>query len=252
MTTDNLKKIGLTQAEIKVYEALLYLGNSSLNKIQERTAIERRYIYDVLAKLIEKGLVSYTIEKGKKTYQTTHPEKILAYVDEKIQKYVDEKKEIGKKLPSLIKQYKEHSPEIKSEIFRGKEGFKALSGEMLQYKENWFIGGSGEIQELLPYFWKHYNKRRILKKIMWHDLIESGSLMDCFKGISKDKLKKNHHYEYRILPKVFNSPNIICIFGNKVANMLWESGLFAFIIENKKIAQSYTEYFNLLWEHSKE
>lgn len=252
MDLEYLGKAGLTQAEIKVYEALLSLGSSSLSKIQERTAIERRYIYDVLTKLIEKGLISYNVEKGKKNYQITHPEKLSSYVEEKIQKNIEIKNEIEKQMPLLIKEYKEQSPAIKSEIYRGKEGFKALSEEMLNYKDNWFIGGSGGVQKYLPYFWAHYNKKRIQKKVMWHDLIVKGSLMDCFKGIAKDELRKNHHYEYKILPSIINSPNIICVFGNKVANMLWESGLFAFVIENKNIAESYIEYFKLLWEHIEE
>ena len=77
MKTEILRKIGLSDGEIKVYSALLDLRRSPVNKIHEKTGIERRNIYDILNKLIEKGLVSYTIEKGKKTYQCTHPNKLV-------------------------------------------------------------------------------------------------------------------------------------------------------------------------------
>ena len=63
MNLDNLKELGLSSGQIQVYAAVLDLGISTLNKIQEKTGIERRNIYDILNKLIEAGLISYTVEK---------------------------------------------------------------------------------------------------------------------------------------------------------------------------------------------
>ena len=83
MNLENLKELGLSEGQIAVYSAVLELGISTLNGIQEKTGIERRNIYDILNKLIEKGLVSYTLEKGKKTYQCTHPNKILEEIKQK-------------------------------------------------------------------------------------------------------------------------------------------------------------------------
>ena len=77
MALEFLRKIGLSDGEIKVYSSLLDLGKAPLNKIHERTGIERRNIYDILNKLIERGLISYTLEKGKKTYQCTPPSRII-------------------------------------------------------------------------------------------------------------------------------------------------------------------------------
>lgn len=75
MELEYLKKIGLTNGEIKVYSAVIESGISPLNKIHEKTAIERRNIYDILNKLIEKGLISYTQEKGKKNIPNNTPKK---------------------------------------------------------------------------------------------------------------------------------------------------------------------------------
>ena len=76
MDLTGLKELGWSEGEVRVYAAVLESGIGSLNKIQEKTGIERRNIYDILNKLIEKGFVSYTLEKGKKTYQCIHPGKI--------------------------------------------------------------------------------------------------------------------------------------------------------------------------------
>lgn len=247
METNIFRKLGLSEGEIKVYKALLILGQSSINAINEKAGLERRYIYDVLNKLIQKGLIGYTIEKGRKTFQITDPNKLISYIEEEQYKLEETKKEVKEQLPQIIKQYQEHKPQIKVEIHRGKEGFKAIGEDMLNYKDVWFIGGGGEVQEYLPHFWKFYNKKRIKKKIMWHDLIKSGTIMGTFKKKNKKELKTKGFYEFRILPSQFRSPNIICIYGNNIANMLWEEDLFAVVIQNETIANSYLDYFKYLW-----
>ncbi|MDP2924897.1 MAG: helix-turn-helix domain-containing protein [Nanoarchaeota archaeon] len=247
MLNETLKRVGLTEGEVKVYNALIRIGISSLNNIHEKTGLERRSIYDILNKLIEKGMVTYTIEKGKRSFQITHPNKILSYIEEKEYELNNLKKEIKKEISSIIEIYNENKPPIKAEVYRGKEGFKALSEDMLGYKDVWFIGGSGEIQKIMPDFLIFYNKKRIKMKVMWHDLIETNTLMDIFKNKQKKELKKTQYYEYKTLPPEFHSPNIICIFGDKVVNMLWSHSLFAFVIQNKEIADSYLRYFKFLW-----
>ena len=84
---ENLKELGLSEGQISVYSAVLELGISTINKIQEKTGIERRNIYDILNKLIEKGLISYTLEKGKRTYQCTHPNKIREEIKQTLEEY---------------------------------------------------------------------------------------------------------------------------------------------------------------------
>ena len=57
-----LKKVGLSNGEIEIYEILLDSGLLPVGKVHEKSRIERRNIYDILNKLIERGLVTYIIE----------------------------------------------------------------------------------------------------------------------------------------------------------------------------------------------
>ena len=120
MDLKNLKEIGLSQGEIRVYTATLELGISTLNKIQEKTGIERRNIYDILNKLIEKGLVTYTIEKGKKTYQCSHPNKVL----EEIKKKQDSLISLKKQIPEMKDLFNFSKPEIEAAMVRALGGPK--------------------------------------------------------------------------------------------------------------------------------
>lgn len=253
MDLKELKKIGLTDSEIKVYKALLKLGSSSVSNIQEETNIERRYIYDVINKLIDKGLVSYTVEKGKKTFQITHPNKILGYIDEQKAKLDQNTQQIHNILPNILKLYEENKAEIKVEILRGKEGVKALGEDMLNFKSNYHIGGNGSVQQYMPIFWKHYNKKRIKKKVMWHDLIIEGTLMETFKDneSAKKELKEIKYYKYKTIPRELGSPHAVSVYGDKIAMVLWSDSPFIIIIQNKDIAKFYLQHFKFLWKMTK-
>jgi len=66
MDTQILEDLGLTNAEIRVYVALLELGSSSAGKIIEKSGLQNSVVHRALNSLIEKGLISY-IKEGKRT-----------------------------------------------------------------------------------------------------------------------------------------------------------------------------------------
>lgn len=244
MELQNLKELGLSDGEISVYTAVLELGISTLNKIQEKTGIERRNIYDILNKLIEKGLVSYTIEKGKRTYQCTHPNKIL----EEIERKEEALKELEDQIPQITDLFEGVKPEIRAEVYRGNEAMKSLMNESLNYKEQYWIGGNSGVEKIdLDIWFKHWLKRRAERKIMLYDLVDHGTYLE---GLEPHKIKehKKMYYKYCQLPKDLSSPMIIFIFGNKVAQILWSKQSFAFVLESKAIKDSFMKYFDYFWK----
>lgn len=250
-----LQKIGLTAGEIKVYNAVLELGISSLGRIQEKTGIERRNIYDILNKLIEKGLISYIVEKGKKTFQTTHPNKIFSLLDEK-KKQVDEiKHEIKPHLAELERLFNQNKISPRAEIFRGVEAIKALLEEVLEYKESYWMGGNSfeqySVPKQLQEWWYHnWMKRRAQQKHLMYDLVSHGTFITAVKGYEKENIvsHKKLYYKCADLPKGMFVPMVIIIFGNKVAQIQWGEQPFAFVIESKKIKESFMIYFKYFWK----
>jgi len=247
MNLENLKELGLSDGEIKVYNAVFELGISGLNKIQEKTGIERRNIYDILNKLIEKGFVTYTIEKGKRSYQPSHPNKILEEVRGKKKSL----EKIEEKIPEMIDFFSSKKPEIRAEVYRGNESMKALLEESLNYKEQYWIGGNSGIEEInLKTWFSHWMKKRAEKKIWLYDLVDYGTHLE---GLEPKNFKnhKKMFYKYCQLPKDMSSPMIIFIFGNKVCQILWGKQSFAFVIESEEIKDSFMKYFNYFWKKSK-
>ena len=249
MQLENLKELNLSNGQIKVYSAILDLGISTINKIQEKTAIERRNIYDIINKLIERGLVSYTIEKGKRTYQCTHPNKILEEVKRKQQAL----KDIEDKIPQIKDLFNLSKPEIRAEVYRGNEAIKSLINEVLDYKESYWLGGNSfqdykAVPKNLFVWFNHWMDKRSKKKHWMYDLVSYGTWLD---GLEPDKKKKHKemYYKYCSLPKDIYSPMVIIIFGDKVAQILWAKQPFAFIMDSKKIKESFMKYFNHFWKN---
>ncbi|MBW2991183.1 hypothetical protein KY348_05780 [Candidatus Woesearchaeota archaeon] len=242
MSIEVLRKVGLSEGEIRIYNALLELGSSTTNKIHEKTGIERRNIYDILNKLIERGLVSYTTENRRRFFQTTHPKKIAGYIDEQKHDLERIKEEVEKEIPVLTKKYEFKHIEIRAEVYRGLEGIKAVFEDILNYKKAHFIGGGGYIADKLPFFWSGYNKRRIKAKSEWYNL--------ALKELRKHLITKEKIMHTKYLPKEFSgNPTVVFIYGNKIANVLWGKEFFAFVIESKEIADSYRRYHKYLWEN---
>ena len=78
-----LQSIGLENKEIKIYLALLGEPESTATKISKHTSIDRTFIYELLNKLIEKGLASYVIKNNIKYFSAVDPGVLLKNLEEK-------------------------------------------------------------------------------------------------------------------------------------------------------------------------
>ncbi len=239
--------MGFSEGEIHVYAALIEIGISNLQSIQEKTGIDRRNIYDILNKLIEKGLVSYTVESGKKTFQITHPNKLLGYLKEKKKSLEEQELLVKKELPELMNKFNAKKHIVHAEVFRGNEAIKALMEEMLEHKAIYWMGGNSGIEKTsLKYWFQHWMESRIKKKIILYDLVDHGTFLQ---GLEPEKIEQHKKQLYKRceLPENLSSPLNIAVFGNKVAQILWSDQSFAFVLESEDIKESFMKYFNYFW-----
>jgi len=82
----------------------------------------------------------------------------------------------------------------------------------------------------------------ILKDIVRHHL--------AIEVTRNSPINKQPNTQVRYLPKEFNSPMVIWIFGDNVANILWDDEI-VYLTQNRKIADDYRKYFQLLWKGAK-
>jgi len=73
MDLELLKEIGLTESETKVYLALLELGSTTKGPIVDKSQVASSKIYELLEKLIQKGLASFVVKSGTKYFEAAPP-----------------------------------------------------------------------------------------------------------------------------------------------------------------------------------
>ena len=68
MNLKQLKELGFTDGEIKVYGALIKLQKSTITKIIEHSGVSSSKVYLILDKLVHRGLVNYImVDNGMRT-----------------------------------------------------------------------------------------------------------------------------------------------------------------------------------------
>lgn len=237
MEFKELEILGVTKGGIKVYSAILNNGISSINDIHERTGLERRAIYDIINKLIEKGIITYVVEKGKRKFQCAPPNKLMEELNIKKQEILN----FERIIPSIKEIYTSLRPKINSEVFRGADGIKAVWEDMLNYKEVYWLGSGRYMPKKFPHWFSSWNKRRIKLKV---------KLFNLSRYEFKKEVKAMPYEFVKFLPKEFSSnPVVIGIYGNKIVNFLFGQQFFAFSIESNEIADNYKKYHKYLWKH---
>jgi len=237
----SLEQVGLSERESRVYLALLDIGPSTTSKLIRKTGIASSKIYDVLEKLEHKGLVTHIIEKGKKRFQTVNPDKLIDLLKEKENSVIDI-------LPRLKEMYLQKNEEINAEIYKGKEGIKAIFEDILKTGKNWYaLGASGKAEITLPYFMPHFYKRMKEGKIKLMALFVDN---ETTRKQAKE-LMKYKNIKRKFLPKQIRNLMVIFIYGEKIAiipiTKTIEVEPIAILINSKETADSYKDYFEWLW-----
>ncbi len=243
MDTQILEEIGLTANESKVYLSLIELGSSSATQIIQKTGLHRAVVYDLLERLIEKGLVGYAIKDRKKYFESTSPERLKEMLQEKEEK-------LSEILPHLLELSK-FKTKLEVKIYKGKEGIKTVFEDILRNKpKEWLsLGSGGETYKLLPYFLEHFHKARIKNKIKVRGLFRDNPNARK-RG---ETLSQMSFSEIRYLPKTFLTPTVMNIYNERITlySVSEENIPFIILIENKELSRSFKEYFEWLWEISK-
>ncbi len=236
MKEEALIASGLTKNEAKVYLALLKIGSASVNEITRKSGIHRVNVYDVINRLIEKGLINSIMKANKTYYEASNPEELL--------KILEQKEHLIKELlPSLMADYKTAPEKQEVHYFKGPDGVITTYHMMLgQRKPIYGIGGSGRNRQFLKHRHLKWDKERIKLGI-------NGKLIYYESAKGKDIGGKG--FELRFLPDKFKNPLMVDICGNLVLLLLATDTISCILIENKQIADAYKKYFDIMWKIAK-
>ncbi|HLD37160.1 MAG TPA: helix-turn-helix domain-containing protein [Candidatus Nanoarchaeia archaeon] len=245
MNLELFEEIGLTKSEISVYLAILELGSCTTGKIVDKSGVSSSKIYEILERLIQKGLASVVVERGIKHFEAASPERILDYLKEKKIKLESQEQEVKKILPEL--QLKKMLAKYKTEavLFRGMKGLETAFNDVfkvLKKGEKVYAFVIGELDERMYNFFTRQYELRAKAGIKTRTIYSEYGRKYCeLRKYIKDNLGK-------VIPTAMTSPATVTTYGSKVILRMggWRD-VIAVMIDNKSLAESFLEQFDLLW-----
>lgn len=243
---EELKKIGLSENEAKIYLALLELGSSTVQKIGEKAGTKRPTAYVQLESLMNQGLVT-TFEKGKKTlFRAEDPEYLKKVIEKNKKRITEEEHALDAVLPGLEKLFLAAGERPRVRFFEGIEGLRTMQKECLRVDKNSrleVIYSRDDLLKLLPANLEDYTKKRVARNIRSR-MIYTSSKGSELKATDKEMLR-----ESRYIPKEkFPLSCDITLYGDTVALAALREKPIGILIESKEIANSLKTVFALAWE----
>jgi len=251
MEANILNKIGLTESERKVYLALIELGDSTRSDIVNKSGVAGSKVYDLIDKLMQKGLISVYIHNKIKHFKPTNPHQIINYIDEKKQEILNIEKEAKLLLPSLMLKFNSSKEEQEVELINGLKGLEIIFREQVALLKKgeacYVIGGTkGTDEEIIQVFFEKIHllrEEKGIRTLMIYNLAQKNSVNKLYSS------KKYPHTRTRFIDhtspvaiNIYKDRTVIIIFGNKIS---------AIHIKSQDIANSFVGYFNLLWKISR-
>lgn len=238
-----LEKIGLTKKEAEIYELLVKLGESSAGALIKETKAHPQIVYRALDGLKEKGLTFEFEQNSKKYFRAEDPYKLLRLEEEKLGDLRDG--------VSKLKSIEALSKDALVKVFRGDQeviNLRKRAFEELKRGDTYYIvGASGDkFYKIVLDEYEKIEKKRIKKgikkkMIVYQSQRENLLLNDKFLDLT----------ELRYLKEDVKVPSSTNIFGNTVAILIWEYNPIVITIESKNVAESYRQYFEVLWRVAK-
>ncbi len=242
------RNLGLTDGEIKTYLALVRLGETTTGAISRGSKVSKSKTYEILDKLIDKGLVGYIVRNNVKYFLANDSKTILEYIQRKQEKLAETKEQIELLLPGLELQRKSAAKSRFAEIYEGFQGLKTIREELLQTLnpgdtflvlgapraanekwEGWFLR-----------FHKHRESRGVKMKIIYNSNAREY-------GVKRKRFKLT---EVKYLPSALISPNWIDVYNDAILIGFAAKETVALVIRDKELANSFKSYFDLMWKIS--
>ena len=135
-----LKNLGLSENEAKVYLAMLNIGPSSVVEIAKKAEINRPTTYVQIESLKKKGLVSSHIKGKKQIFIAESPEHLESVVEDEMHKIAYKKDILSEVIPELLNLYNSASDRPQVRFFEGREGLLRMQEIVLKSGEKEVVG----------------------------------------------------------------------------------------------------------------
>lgn len=238
-----LRDVGLSEREVKVYTALLGIGETTVGPLAASTRMQHSKVYQTLDKLLDKGLVSYVFKGKVKYFSPLSPRHLLKMLKEK-------ERALNEVIPSLEKkQEASKSPQI-TRVYEGYEAIKAMFESILESMDKKSYYYVFAFKEEYP---ESSVASRFLRNV--HQELEKKNVTDKLIaniGLKREVLKNykgNKNMQLRFTKQ--HLPPGVMVIDDQVINWTWGKRPTAIQIVSEQIATEYKKFFEEIWKTAK-
>lgn len=249
-----LETLGLSQNEIKIYQAALDCGESSVTDLSKRARVHRVAAYALIDGLIKKGLLSQTSVKHGKLISAKHPRELRTLIKREQRELKKLELKYEELLPEMASMYSHSGVRARVQFYEGQEGLEQLNQDIIDTVKDlpedermtFSYSNPNRVDEVFEgYVFEtdgYVDQRRTYG--IWNTVIALDG------SVTKKLVKKNEEdlREMIVLSeKYFPFTNDITIYANKVAIQALQHERIGVVIESQEIAQDQKAIFQLAW-----
>ncbi|MEK6963724.1 MAG: helix-turn-helix domain-containing protein [Nanoarchaeota archaeon] len=244
MYEKELRQLGLTSGEARVYEALLRTGPSTVGPVVKRAGVAYSNIYEILNRLIQKGVVSFVIKEKTRYFQAVEPIRLKDYLDAQELK-LNENKSLFLTLLPVLERFKSNLAQEEARIFVGASGlmtaYQLFFKGALKNERAYFIDPD-YTRTKYEFFVK---ANRYFRKIglRWNGIVMESCRNTYLVEDGKDIIR----YRYVSFPL----PASLNIFRDKLFILMWSDKPKGVLIQSKETAEHFQRYFDAVWKMAK-
>jgi sugar-specific transcriptional regulator TrmB len=251
MNIRDLTKIGLTEGEIKIYDALLELGETTRTELAKKSGISPSKIYDVVNRLMEKGIVSSVKKQGVLHFAAANPDRLRDFLEKKEEEIRGEKLLVDSLLPSLMARYMEKEEKTDVEVFYGWEGMRTVFNDIVKTlgreDTNYVFGASMGLdwKQADLFFLKYYQemeKKGYSTHIIFNENVRK----------HKDRTRYFHtHKRHKVKYLYQDTFTEINFYKDTVLFIMLLKKPIVIRIKSKEAANSFRKFFTSMWKQAK-
>ncbi len=249
MNVSELKRIGLTGGEVKIYGALLEFGESTRTELAKRSGISSSKVYEVANHLADKGVISMVRKNGVLHFGAANPDRLNVFLEQKEQELRNERELVTALLPTLHMKYLKTSGEADVEVFYGWEGMDTAFNDLVKAlgpKDHSEVFGAskGYDSRQADIFFSQYHQKKRKKgfgtRIIFNDDMRGNQARTSIFREAPNQCRFLHQNTYAEINTYANIVLFVMLLRKPIVIR----------IRSEEAANSFRSYFETLWKQA--
>jgi len=233
-----LRKLGLKEAQIKIYLAALELGQASVQEIARKAGLKRTTVYNFLEDLKNKQLLREVKRRKRSVYTAAHPEHLFELEKSRME-------DLRRALPELLAVQNKQKSKPRMAFYEGAEGIQEIVKDSLQTKNpivSWSWHDPKKLKEIMGRLYDEYPLERARRNILMRSIWRNGP-----EGREEVKNDRRFLRETKLID--VESKADVMIYDSKIVMFGgYSSTPFAVLIEDPDLADTLRTIWGELWK----